>query len=273
MAEAPYGDAALRPPDAGAVRGRVAATRRPGVRRPPVLFRAPRSRGACRRAMTTALRRDRLLPLALLLRRASWRSASRGRRAGALRGVARLLRRLGVGFIAVELALLQHLTLLLGHPIFTLSILLFTLLAAGGLGSCAQPRFRTPAVCLAVAALGVGLRVRPAARSSPRCCRCRSAAASRSPWRSSRRSASRWACPFRSGLQRAGGAAARAAVLLGPERHHVGDRLDRHHADRGTLGFQVAMLAGAGCYVCAALAGRRLSATAALPLEAQSPAA
>ena len=39
------------------------------------------------------------------------------------------------GFIAVELALLQHLTLLLGHPIFTLSILLFTLLAAGGLGS------------------------------------------------------------------------------------------------------------------------------------------
>ena len=35
----------------------------------------------------------------------------------------------------MELALLQHLTLLLGHPIFTLSILLFTLLAAGGLGS------------------------------------------------------------------------------------------------------------------------------------------
>ena len=42
---------------------------------------------------------------------------------------------LGVGFIVVELALLQHMTLLLGHPIFTLSILLFTLLAAGGLGS------------------------------------------------------------------------------------------------------------------------------------------
>jgi hypothetical protein len=60
---------------------------------------------------------------------------------------------LGVGFIAVELALLQHLTLLLGHPIFTLSILLFTLLASGGLGSAygGQPRLRR--VCLAVAAL------------------------------------------------------------------------------------------------------------------------
>jgi hypothetical protein len=60
---------------------------------------------------------------------------------------------LGVGFIAVELAFLQHLTLLLGHPIFTLSILLFTLLASGGLGSAfgGQPRLRN--VCLAVAAL------------------------------------------------------------------------------------------------------------------------
>jgi predicted membrane-bound spermidine synthase len=62
---------------------------------------------------------------------------------------------LGLGFIAVELALLQHLTLLLGHPIFTLSILLFTLLASGGLGSGASGRFRfrLPAVCLAVAGL------------------------------------------------------------------------------------------------------------------------
>jgi len=62
---------------------------------------------------------------------------------------------LGVGFIAVELALLQHLTLLLGHPIFTLSILLFTLLAFGGLGSVMSPRFRIGPVCLGVAALAV----------------------------------------------------------------------------------------------------------------------
>lgn len=60
---------------------------------------------------------------------------------------------LGMGFIAVELALLQHLTLLLGHPIFTLSILLFTLLAAGGLGSRSSGRFPLGAACLGIAAL------------------------------------------------------------------------------------------------------------------------
>ena len=51
----------------------------------------------------------------------------------------------------MELALLQHLTLLLGHPIFTLSILLFTLLASGGLGSWSSGRFRLGPVCLATA--------------------------------------------------------------------------------------------------------------------------
>jgi SAM-dependent methyltransferase len=59
---------------------------------------------------------------------------------------------LGTGFIAVELALLQHLTLLLGHPIFTLSILLFTLLASGGLGSMSSGRARLGAVCAGIAA-------------------------------------------------------------------------------------------------------------------------
>jgi hypothetical protein len=60
---------------------------------------------------------------------------------------------LGVGFIAVELALLQHLTLLLGHPIFTLSILLFTLLASGGLGSAWGGRPALGRICLGVAFL------------------------------------------------------------------------------------------------------------------------
>ena len=62
---------------------------------------------------------------------------------------------LGTGFIAVELALLQHLTLLLGHPIFTLSILLFTLLASGGLGSAFGGQHRLWHVCVAVAVLAV----------------------------------------------------------------------------------------------------------------------
>jgi hypothetical protein len=61
---------------------------------------------------------------------------------------------LGFGFISVELALLQHLTLLLGHPIFTLAILLFTLLAAGGLGSAVSTFVPPRGACLVVAVLG-----------------------------------------------------------------------------------------------------------------------
>jgi hypothetical protein len=62
---------------------------------------------------------------------------------------------LGFGFIAIELALLQNLTLLVGHPIFTLSVLLFTLLAMGGIGSALSPRVSMPVACLVVASIGV----------------------------------------------------------------------------------------------------------------------
>jgi hypothetical protein len=62
---------------------------------------------------------------------------------------------LGLGFITVELALLQNLTLLLGHPIFTLSVLLFTLLAAGGIGSSLSRTIPARTACIAVAILGV----------------------------------------------------------------------------------------------------------------------
>ena len=69
---------------------------------------------------------------------------------------------LGFGFISVELSLLQHLTLLLGHPSFTLSVLLFTLLAAGGVGSAVSRYVRVPLACLGVALLGgVGAVVLP----------------------------------------------------------------------------------------------------------------
>ncbi len=61
---------------------------------------------------------------------------------------------LGFGFISLELALLQNLTLLLGHPIFTLAILLFTLLAAGGLGSAISTFVPPRGACLVAAALG-----------------------------------------------------------------------------------------------------------------------
>jgi SAM-dependent methyltransferase len=61
---------------------------------------------------------------------------------------------LGFGFIAVELALLQNLTLLVGHPIYTLSVLLFTLLAFGGIGSALSVRFPMWLACVAVSVAG-----------------------------------------------------------------------------------------------------------------------
>jgi len=61
---------------------------------------------------------------------------------------------LGFGFIAVELALLQHLTLLVGHPIYTLSVLLFTLLAFGGIGASLSSRWSMWKACAAVAVIG-----------------------------------------------------------------------------------------------------------------------
>jgi len=61
---------------------------------------------------------------------------------------------LGFGFIAIELALLQNLTLLVGHPIYTLSVLLFTLLAMGGIGSALSRRPPLWLACLSVAVIG-----------------------------------------------------------------------------------------------------------------------
>ncbi len=61
---------------------------------------------------------------------------------------------LGFGFISVELALLQNMTLLLGHPIFTLAILLFTLLAAGGVGSALSTFVPPRGACLVIAVIG-----------------------------------------------------------------------------------------------------------------------
>jgi predicted membrane-bound spermidine synthase len=90
-----------------------------------------------------------LLALLLLL------GKPRGEAAGPYASSVVYFASLGLGFIAVELTLLQHLTLLLGHPIFTLSVLLFTLLASGGIGSALSGRFRPGRVCLSVAALGV----------------------------------------------------------------------------------------------------------------------
>lgn len=79
----------------------------------------------------------------------------KGARAGAYAGSLAYFGALGLGFIAVELALLQQLTLLLGHPIYTLSLLLASLLAAGGAGSYASARASLRSACLAAAGLTV----------------------------------------------------------------------------------------------------------------------
>ena len=42
---------------------------------------------------------------------------------------------IGVGFMAVEIGLLQRMSIFLGHPIYSLSVLLFTLILSTGLGS------------------------------------------------------------------------------------------------------------------------------------------
>jgi spermidine synthase len=52
---------------------------------------------------------------------------------------------LGAGFMFVEMGLMQRFVLLLGHPVYSLSVILFTLLLGGGLGSALSRRLGSPA--------------------------------------------------------------------------------------------------------------------------------
>ena len=78
---------------------------------------------------------------------------------------------IGLGFMFVEVALLQRLTVFLGHPTYSLTTILFALLTAGGLGSFLSGRVggtgRGQLVALAgllVAVTAVGLAVGPTTR-------------------------------------------------------------------------------------------------------------
>ena len=164
-----------------------------------------RSRGACRRAMMVAFVQV-LLPLrrccaCVLLAGTAARTAAPAPTAPRSSYFACL----GVGFIAGGAGALQHLTLLLGHPIFTLSVLLFTLLAAGGLGAGLSGRFRIRRSCCGVvAAAGVVYalalpRLVPALLPLPLAGAHRDRGRDRGAAR-----ASRWACRSRSGLRRRG---------------------------------------------------------------------
>ena len=164
---------------------------------------------------------------------------------------------LGLGFIAVELALLQNMTLLLGHPIFTLSILLFTLLAAGGVGSYCSGRFRTGRVCLAVAALGAVYALAlpylvPPLLALELPARIAIAVVLVSPLGFA------MGMPFPSGLRKTG------QGLPEPPFYWGLNGILSVVGSLGTMvlavtcGFQVAMLAGCACYVAAALASGSL---------------
>ncbi len=169
---------------------------------------------------------------------------------------------LGLGFIAVELALLQHLTLLLGHPIFTLSILLFTLLACGGLGSHLSGRFPLAATCATVAGLGLVYafalpRLVPNLLQLPLAARIAVAMLIVAPLGFA------MGMPFPRGLQRTGQGPFPAAPFywgLNGIFSVVGSLATVVLAV--TAGFQVAMIAGCACYVGAALASRAFAGAA-----------
>jgi hypothetical protein len=163
---------------------------------------------------------------------------------------------LGLGFIAVELSLLQHLTLLLGHPIFTLSILLFTLLASGGLGSAfgGQPLLRN--VCLGVAGVAVAYalalpHVLPLLLSLPLAARIAVAVVLVAPL------GFLMGMPFPRALQRTGQGSFPAPPFywgLNGIFSVVGSMATMGAAV--VFGFSWAMLGGASCYLIAAAASR-----------------
>ena len=164
---------------------------------------------------------------------------------------------LGFGFIAVELALLQNLTLLVGHPIYTLSVLLFTLLAFGGIGSALSPRVSMWKACAAVALVGaveaLALpKLVPMLLPLPLWGRVGVAVVLIAPLGLA------MGIPFPSGLRRTGNASLPAPPFywgLNGIMSVIGSVTTVFVALMA--GFQAAMLMGSACYVLAALASRR----------------
>ena len=172
---------------------------------------------------------------------------------------------LGFGFIAVELALLQNLTLLVGHPIYTLSVLLFTLLAFGGIGSALSVRFPMWLACVTVAVIGaieaLALpRLVPALLWLPLWGRIAVAILLIAPLGLA------MGMPFPRGLRETGSGSLPAPPFywgLNGIMSVIGSVTTVFVALMA--GFQAAMLMGSACYLLAALASRK-----AFPLSAKS---
>jgi predicted membrane-bound spermidine synthase len=178
---------------------------------------------------------------------------------------------LGFGFISVELALLQNLTLLLGHPIFTLSVLLFTLLAAGGIGSALSRRVPVFVACLVVAALGsidafALPTLVPALLPLSLSARVVIAVALIAPLGLA------MGMPFPRGLQRAG-----QGSLPAPPFYWGLNGIMSVIGSVATVvvalsfGFRAAMVMGSGCYVLAALASRALESAVSEAAPSRAP--
>jgi hypothetical protein len=177
----------------------------------------------------------------------------RGQPAGAYAASVGYFACLGLGFITVELVLLQNLTLLLGHPIFTLSILLFSLLLAGGLGSAMSRHVPGRRACLIVTGLGVIWAVTlphlvPMLLPLPLAARVAIAILIILPIGLA------MGIPFPRGLRRAG-----RGALPAPPFYWGLNGVMSVLGSVGTValalmvGFQAAMLAGSGCYALAAV--------------------
>ena len=164
---------------------------------------------------------------------------------------------LGFGFIAIELALLQNMTLLVGHPIFTLSVLLFTLLAMGGIGSAVSKHVSIRVACISIAAIGcveaIALpRLVPALLWLPLWARIVGAIVMIAPL------GLVMGIPFPSGLRQTGNDSLPAPPFywgLNGIMSVIGSIVTVFVALMA--GFQAAMLIGSACYVLAALASRR----------------
>src|SRR5205814_143580 len=73
---------------------------------------------------------------------------------------------LGAGFMLIEVAVLQRFVLLLGHPVYSLTVTLFSLLLGTGLGAACGRRIPQESLRLAgaaalMSAVGVGVGVTP----------------------------------------------------------------------------------------------------------------
>src|SRR5260370_40775355 len=74
-----------------------------------------------------------IVPLRPTVKEAGWQLAVGGTSYFAL---------IGVGFMMVEIALLQRMSVFLGHPVYALSVVLFSLILWTGFGSMASERVR-----------------------------------------------------------------------------------------------------------------------------------